>query len=170
MRSLVKLSPSTFGRGAFVALAALSLAACGNGASDPAGRGGRGGPTQVGYVVVNTTSVPLMTQLGGRVVAFETSEVRPQVNGLIRARYFEEGSVVRKGQPLYQIDPSLYRAAVNQAAANNRSGRTRRPTTPGQVSAANPSSHSHHDPAILHTLMLIRNDATAVRKAANAVQ
>ena len=123
MRSLVKLSPSTFGRGAFVALAALSLAACGNGASDPAGRGGRGGPTQVGYVVVNTTSVPLMTQLGGRVVAFETSEVRPQVNGLIRARYFEEGSVVRKGQPLYQIDPSLYRAAVNQAQANVASAR-----------------------------------------------
>ena len=123
MRSLVKLSPSTFGRGALVALAALSLAACGNGASDPAGRGGRGGPAQVGYVVVNTTSVPLMTQLGGRVVAFETSEVRPQVNGLIRARYFEEGSVVRKGQPLYQIDPSLYRAAVNQAAANVASAR-----------------------------------------------
>lgn len=81
------------------------------------------GPTKVGYVVVNPTSVPLMTQLGGRVVAYETSEVRPQVNGLIRARYFQEGSIVRKGQPLYRIDPSLYQAAVNQAQANLASAR-----------------------------------------------
>lgn len=104
-----------------IALAIL-LAACGA-AKDPADRGGRGGPVRVGYVVVNPTSVPLMTQLGGRVIAFETSEVRPQVNGLIRARYFQEGSVVRKGEPLYRIDPSLYQAAVNQAQANVASAR-----------------------------------------------
>jgi membrane fusion protein (multidrug efflux system) len=102
---------------------ALLLAACGAAGNDPQGRDGRGGPVKVGYVVVNPTSVPLMTQLGGRVVAYETSEVRPQVNGLIRARYFEEGSVVRKGQPLYRIDPSLYQAAVNQAQANLASAR-----------------------------------------------
>jgi membrane fusion protein (multidrug efflux system) len=110
-------------RAARAALAALTLAlaACGSGGKDPAG--GRGGPTQVGYVVVNTGAVPLMTQLGGRVVAFETSEVRPQVNGLIRERYFQEGSIVRKGQPLYRIDPSLYQAAVNQAQANLSSAR-----------------------------------------------
>ena len=63
-------------------------------------------------------SVPLLSELGGRTVAFETSEVRPQVNGLIRRRNFTEGSAVRQGQPLFQIDPSLYQAAVNQAAAN----------------------------------------------------
>jgi membrane fusion protein, multidrug efflux system len=67
--------------------------------------------------------VPLLTQLGGRVVAFETSEVRPQVNGLIRERNFQEGSIVHKGQPLYRIDPSLYQAAVNQAQANVASAR-----------------------------------------------
>src|SRR5690349_15814300 len=102
---------------------ALLLAACGASGKDPPGRGARGGAVKVGYVVVNPTSVPLMTQLGGRIVAYETSEVRPQVNGLIRARYFEEGSVVRKGQPLYRIDPSLYQAAVNQAQANVASAR-----------------------------------------------
>jgi len=107
----------------FILAFALLLAACGSAGQDPQGRGGRGGPTKVGYVVVNPTSVPLMTQLGGRVVAYETSEVRPQVNGLIRARFFEEGSVVRKGQPLYRIDPSLYQAAVNQAQANVASAR-----------------------------------------------
>lgn len=100
----------------------LLLAGCGTGSSDPKA-GGRGGPVKVGYAVVNPTSVPLMTQLGGRVVAFETSEVRPQVNGLIRARYFQEGSFVRKGEPLYRIDPSLYQAAVNQAQANLSSAR-----------------------------------------------
>lgn len=99
---------------------ALLLAACGASGKDPQGRGA---PVKVGYVVVNPTSVPLMTQLGGRVVAYESSEVRPQVNGLIRARYFQEGSFVRKGQPLYRIDPSLYQAAVNQAQANVSSAR-----------------------------------------------
>ena len=114
------------GKGALVA-AALALSACSS--SDPqaqGGRGGRGGqrgPVTVGYVVVQPTSVPLQTTLGGRTVAFETSEVRPQVNGLIRARQFAEGTYVRKGQPLYQIDPSLYRAAVNQASANVASAR-----------------------------------------------
>ena len=81
------------------------------------------GPAQVGFVVARPTSVPVQSLLGGRTVAFETSEVRPQVNGLIRRRYFTEGSYVRQGQPLFQIDPSLYRAAVNQAAANVASAR-----------------------------------------------
>jgi len=108
-------------RAALAALA-LFLAACGNGGDDAAA-GGRGGPAKVGFVVVNPTAVPMMTQLGGRVVAFETSEVRPQVNGLIRERYFKEGSIVRKGQPLYRIDPSLYQASVSQAQANLASAR-----------------------------------------------
>jgi membrane fusion protein (multidrug efflux system) len=114
------------GKSALVA-AAFALCACSS--SDPqaqggpGGRGGQRGPITVGFVVVQPTSVPLQTTLGGRTVAFETSEVRPQVNGLIRARQFAEGTFVRKGQPLYQIDPSLYRAAVNQASANVASAR-----------------------------------------------
>jgi membrane fusion protein (multidrug efflux system) len=107
--------------------AALALCACSSGdpqaQGGPGGRGGQRGPITVGFVVVQPTSVPLQTTLGGRTVAFETSEVRPQVNGLIRARQFGEGTFVRKGQPLYQIDPSLYRAAVNQASANVASAR-----------------------------------------------
>jgi membrane fusion protein (multidrug efflux system) len=114
------------GKSALVA-AALALCACSSGdpqaQGGPGGRGGQRGPITVGFVVVQPTSVPLQTTLGGRTVAFETSEVRPQVNGLIRARQFAEGTFVRKGQPLYQIDPSLYRAAVNQASANVASAR-----------------------------------------------
>jgi membrane fusion protein (multidrug efflux system) len=67
--------------------------------------------------------VPVTTSLGGRTVAFETSEVRPQVNGVIRRRLFTEGGFVRAGQPLYQIDASLYQAAVDQAEANLASAR-----------------------------------------------
>jgi membrane fusion protein (multidrug efflux system) len=114
------------GKSALVA-AAFALCACSSGdpqaQGGPGGRGGQRGPITVGFVVVQPTSVPLQTTLGGRTVAFETSEVRPQVTGLIRARQFAEGTFVRKGQPLYQIDPSLYRAAVNQASANVASAR-----------------------------------------------
>jgi membrane fusion protein (multidrug efflux system) len=122
-QSVTSIRPSQCAARAALAALALLVAACGAGSQDPAGPGGRGGPARVGFVVVQTSAVPLMTQLGGRVVAFESSEVRPQVNGLIRERYFEEGSMVRKGQSLYRIDPSLYQAAVNQAEANLASAR-----------------------------------------------
>ncbi|MBN9504549.1 MAG: efflux RND transporter periplasmic adaptor subunit [Altererythrobacter sp.] len=97
----------------------LILAACSGG-----GGGNRNAQApEVGFVVVQPTSVPLSVTLAGRTVAYETSEVRPQINGLIRQRLFTEGSYVRAGQPLYQIDSSLYRAAVNQAEANLASAR-----------------------------------------------
>jgi membrane fusion protein (multidrug efflux system) len=75
-------------------------------------------PPEVGYVVMTTQNVPLDIQLPGRTTAIETSDVRPQVTGLIKARRFQEGSLVHQGQTLYEIDPSLYRAAVAQAQAN----------------------------------------------------
>ncbi|MCT2401084.1 efflux RND transporter periplasmic adaptor subunit [Novosphingobium mangrovi (ex Huang et al. 2023)] len=96
-------------------LAVVSLAAC---SGEPSSDASQRQAKQVGYIVANTTNVPLSVSLSGRTVAFETSEVRPQVSGVIRKRYFTEGSYVRAGQPLFQIDPSLYQAAVNQAAAN----------------------------------------------------
>lgn len=94
------------------------LAACSAGGDDRA----RGAP-EVGTIVARATEVPVSVSLSGRTVAFETSEVRPQVSGLIRRRLFTEGSFVNAGQPLYQIDASLYRAAVNQAEANLASTR-----------------------------------------------
>ncbi len=100
--------------------ATLSLGAC-SGQTDES-KNGRGAPT-VGYVVVKVEAVPVTTSLGGRTVPFETSEVRPQVSGLIRSRLFTEGGFVRAGQPRYQIDASLYRAGVEQAAANLASAR-----------------------------------------------
>jgi membrane fusion protein (multidrug efflux system) len=98
----------------------LTLGAC-SGQDENGGRN-RGAP-EVGYVSVAVQAVPVSTSLGGRTVAFETSEVRPQVTGLIRRRLFTEGGFVRAGQPLYQIDASLYQAAVDQATANLASAR-----------------------------------------------
>ena len=104
-------------------LAALCLlAACGSGDAQN-GRGGPGGPIQVGYVVIQPSSVPVEASLPGRVAAFQISEVRPQVSGVILRRLFAEGTVVRQGQTLYQIDPSLYQAQVAQASANLQSAR-----------------------------------------------
>ena len=103
--------------GAMCAIA-LSLAAC----SATEEKGGRSAP-EVGYVTAAVQPVPVTTSLGGRTVAYETSEVRPQVNGLVRRRLFTEGSFVRAGPPLYQIDARLYQAGVDQAAANVASAR-----------------------------------------------
>jgi membrane fusion protein (multidrug efflux system) len=94
------------------------LASCGSGGDE--GRGRNRGPTAVTYVVVEPSSVPLVQSLPARVSAYEVSEVRPQVSGIVQKRYFTEGSFVRKGQTLYQIDSSQYQAAVAQASANVR--------------------------------------------------
>jgi membrane fusion protein (multidrug efflux system) len=102
-----------------IAAAALALASCGP-ASDEGGKGRDRGPTAVSYVVVQPTSVPLVQSLPARVSAFEVSQVRPQVSGIVQKRYFTEGAFVRKGQTLYQIDPSQYQASVAQASANVR--------------------------------------------------
>ena len=112
----------------------LALAACGSGdkaaqkGKGKAGQPGQGTP-QVGYVVVQPTSAALVTELAGRTTAFERSDVRPQVTGIIRRRFFTEGALVSRGQPLYEIDPRLYRAAANEAQANLASARANQEAT-----------------------------------------
>ncbi|WP_293877830.1 MULTISPECIES: efflux RND transporter periplasmic adaptor subunit [unclassified Sphingomonas] len=101
--------------GVAVLALALALAACGGG-NEQQQQAPQGPPT-VGYVLVRQEAVTLTTELPGRTTAFETSEVRPQVNGLVLERLFVEGDVVRKGQPLYRIDPSPYQAQVASARA-----------------------------------------------------
>lgn len=110
-------------RPALVLAAALLLGACGSGSQDPKGPGGPKGPITVGYVVVQQGSAPIQQELPGRVAAFQVSQVRPQVSGVILRRLFREGSFVRQGQTLYQIDPSVYNAQAAQAEANLQSAR-----------------------------------------------
>ncbi|WP_443208549.1 efflux RND transporter periplasmic adaptor subunit [Sphingomonas sp. PAMC 26621] len=99
-------------------LATVAISGCAQKTDSKGGRGGPKGPPEVGYIEIQKSSVPTVTELAARTSAYQTSEVRPQVTGLITKRYFTEGSIVRKGQPLYQIDPRLYRASANQAEAN----------------------------------------------------
>jgi membrane fusion protein (multidrug efflux system) len=93
------------------AWAGLALATAGCGAQKPPPPP----PPQVGYVVLSTQPVTLVSELPGRVSALESSDVRPQINGIIRRRDFVEGSIVQAGQVLYEIEDSPYRAALLNA-------------------------------------------------------
>ncbi|MBE3513534.1 efflux RND transporter periplasmic adaptor subunit [Enterobacter cloacae complex sp. I2] len=72
---------------------------------------------EVGIVTLMSQPVSVVSELTGRTTAAMSAEVRPQVGGIIQKRLFTEGDTVKAGQALYQIDPSSYRAAYNEAAA-----------------------------------------------------
>lgn len=74
-------------------------------------------PPEVGIIVVKPEKVTLTTELSGRTVPHMIAEVRPQVSGIIQKRLFSEGSDVKAGQVLYQIDPATYQAAFASAKA-----------------------------------------------------
>ena len=104
----------TFYRGEIRGIALLGcLLAAGCGQSPPPKRP----PPTVGVVVIEPQPVQLTTVLPGRTDPYASSDVRPQVNGIIKARLFVEGSTVKAGDPLYQIDPAPYIAAYNNAEA-----------------------------------------------------
>ena len=92
--------------------ALASLAGCG------AQEAPRPSPPAVGVVSLKEEPVTLATELPGRITAAEISEVRPQINGVIRRRLFAEGSVVRAGQILYEIEDAPSRAALGTARGN----------------------------------------------------
>lgn len=93
--------------------AALLLLGCGHRVVPP--------PTpaapKVSVVTVRAEAVPITTELPGRVTAYRVADVRPQVSGIIQKRLFVEGSEVKAGQQLYQIDPAPYKAAYDSAVA-----------------------------------------------------
>ncbi len=74
-------------------------------------------PPEVGVVTVATTATALNTELPGRLEAFRTAQVRARVAGILQKRLFTEGSDVKAGQPLFDIDPAPYRAALASAQA-----------------------------------------------------
>ncbi len=76
------------------------------------------GITEVAVITVQTQKVELATELPGRTAAYLIAEIRPQANGLIQKRLFTEGTDVKAGDILYQIDPAPYQAAYNHALAN----------------------------------------------------
>lgn len=79
---------------------------------------------QVGVVTIQPQPFTLTSELPGRTSAYRIAEVRPQVNGIILKRLFKEGSDVKEGQQLYQIDPAVYEAALGNAQANLQATRS----------------------------------------------
>lgn len=105
---------------ALAAAVALALSSCGK-EGDAAQGGqpaGREAPAPVvGVVTVHPQTVALTVELPGRLESLRTADVRAQVGGIIQKRLFQEGSYVRAGQPLYQIDSSTYEAGLESARA-----------------------------------------------------
>jgi membrane fusion protein (multidrug efflux system) len=104
--------------GAILAVAVLAaaciLAGCqasGDKAPGPAG------PPEVAVVEMKPERIAITTELPGRTSAYLIAEVRPQVSGIIQQRLFKEGSDVKAGDVLYQIDPATYQAAYDSARA-----------------------------------------------------
>lgn len=96
-----------------IALVAVLAAGCGEkktAAAKPA-------PPEVGVVIVATQDAPLALELPGRLSASQVAEIRPQVSGIVQKRLFEEGTTVRAGQALYQLDAASYEAERARAAA-----------------------------------------------------
>ena len=113
-----------------------------------------GGPAQVRYLAVQGTKLVMTTELPGRVSAFMTSEVRPQVTGIVQTRLFEEGADVEAGQVLYQIDPALFQAAYNNAEAELQKARANEVSARllaeryGKIIRSNAVSRQEHDNAV----------------------
>jgi len=99
------------------------LAACGAGdkakSPGPGGPGGPGGmPPEVGVLQVERGAVTLTPELAGRVTAVRSAQIRARVEGIIEKRLFTEGSDVKAGQPLFQLDDRTYRTAAQAAQAD----------------------------------------------------
>ncbi|MCX5683868.1 MAG: efflux RND transporter periplasmic adaptor subunit [Planctomycetota bacterium] len=94
-------------------LAALFSQGCGQQEAPPAPP-----PPEVATVTVQLQQVVLTTELPGHTAAFLVAEIRPQVNGLVKKRLFTEGSDVKAGEVLYEIDPAPFKAALDNAEAN----------------------------------------------------
>lgn len=104
--------------------ASIAISGCGKKDGEQAAAGGAHAqmpPSEVSVVVAQRQSVEQTVELSARTAAYQISEVRPQVSGIVEKRLFVEGSYVHAGQPLYQIDPNTYKATLDNAqAALNR--------------------------------------------------
>jgi membrane fusion protein (multidrug efflux system) len=95
-----------------IAVATMLLTSCGK----PPGTQGAAPPT-VTVVTLKAQPIDLTRELPGRTRAYQISEVRPQVNGVIKRRLFTEGAFVQEGQSLYELDDAIYQAQAQSAEA-----------------------------------------------------
>ena len=98
-------------------VAALLLAGCSKQGDDTARKAGSPPKAEVSVVTLHPQSIAITSELPGRTTASLVSEVRPQVNGIIKTRMYKEGGEVAAGDALYKIDPAAYQAAYDSAVA-----------------------------------------------------
>ena len=98
-----------------IALVSLAAGCERKSQAPPAAMAGMAGPMEVGVLTVAPAPVTLTQDLPGRISAFRVAEVRARVNGIVLRRLFTEGSDVKEGQVLYEIDPAPYQAALDSA-------------------------------------------------------
>lgn len=124
------------GRSALVLSSCLLIAVLtgcdGKDSATSQGAGAQNRP-QVGVVTVHPQSVAITAEMPGRTTASLVAEVRPQVGGIIKARLFEEGSEVKAGDALYQIDPASYQAAYDSAVASQQKAEALVPSAQSKV-------------------------------------
>ncbi|UOO77514.1 efflux RND transporter periplasmic adaptor subunit [Neisseria sp. Dent CA1/247] len=110
---------------ALAAATALALSACGGKGKEEKAAAGKPAaaaqkeapPPVVGVVTVQPQQVTIATELPGRLESHRSADIMPQVGGIIKKRLFQEGSYVRAGQPLYQLDDAVYAASLESARA-----------------------------------------------------
>ncbi|MFT8718007.1 efflux RND transporter periplasmic adaptor subunit [Acetobacter sp.] len=100
-------------------------------------------PQKVEVLTVQPHSVQIHTRIPGRISAYEIAMVRPQVNGVIMKRFFVEGSDVQAGQQLYQIDPSLYKAAYDSASGQLAQAKANAVTAKAKLERYGPLMKAH---------------------------
>ena len=99
----------------------VGLAACGDKGKDAAPAGPHQ-PPEVSVVKVQPADISLSNDLPGRLESSRVAQVRARANGIVLKRVFKEGSDVKAGQVLYQIDPAPYNAALQNAQASLATG------------------------------------------------
>ena len=139
-------------------LAAVAALACGRSSGKPAAAG----PVEVGIVRLEPTVVTLTRELPGRTSAFRMAEVRARVNGIVLKRCFTEGSDVKEGQRLFQIDPAPYQATLQGAKAA---------LARAEVNVANARLQAKRNEELVNDRVVSRQEyenTTAAMKAAEA--
>lgn len=117
MRPAQSSSPSLTRVAAATLAALVLLSACGKKEEAPAGAGGKMPAPEVGVVVTKFETIALQTELPARAEPVRTAQVRARVDGVVLKRTFTEGSLVKQGESLFQIDPAPYQARVASAQA-----------------------------------------------------
>lgn len=127
-------------------------------------------PPEVTYVTLEPQRVTLTTELPGRTSAYLVAEIRPQVNGLIQKRRFVEGSDVKVGDLLYEIDPAPFQAAYDSAQANIAAAKKAADQARAALEMSTATLKQHQATLTLANTNLDRYESMFQSRAASAMQ